>query len=96
MKATVSSQCWHRSLSVARYGFRAALPSTATLPELVKRTGRPAANKPISTGTREDQNYFFRVRTVFDEKKQVKSALYGKLLGDLEFWGTRSFGLLTT
>jgi hypothetical protein len=60
-------------------------PEHGYAPELVKRTGRPAANKPIETATREDQNYFFRLRTILDEKKQVKSALYGKLDGDIRF-----------
>ena len=30
----------------------------------------------------KDQNYYFRIRTVSDEKGVVKSALYGKLYGD--------------
>lgn len=35
---------------------------------------------------REDQNYFFRVRTVLDEQGNVKSALYGKIRGPIQFW----------
>ena len=31
---------------------------------------------------KESRNYFFRVRTVLDEKGKVKSALYGKIYGD--------------
>jgi len=50
---------------------------------LVKESGRPSAKKPINSGTREDQNYFFRVRTVLDEKGRIKSALYGKIFGDI-------------
>jgi len=49
----------------------------------VKESGRPSAKKPINSGTREDQNYFFRVRTVLDEKGRIKSALYGKIFGDI-------------
>jgi len=33
-----------------------------------------------------NQNYFFRVRTVLDEKGQIKSALYGKIDGAVQFW----------
>jgi hypothetical protein len=37
-------------------------------------------------GTKEDfdenRNYFFRVRTMLDDKGNVKSALYGKIYGD--------------
>jgi hypothetical protein len=61
-------------------------PEHGYTPELVRRTARPAANKPIETTKREDQNYFIRVRTVLDEKKRVKSALYGKIDGDIQFW----------
>jgi hypothetical protein len=32
----------------------------------------------------ESRNYFFRVRTVLDSNGNVKSALYGKIYGDLE------------
>ena len=38
---------------------------------------------PIDTGLRDDQNYFFRVRTVMDENGKIKSALYGKIIGDI-------------
>lgn len=52
--------------------------------ELVKRIGRPEAGQPLYTSSREDQNYFFRVRTVLDEHGNIKSALYGKILGNIE------------
>jgi hypothetical protein len=61
-------------------------PEHGYAPELVKTKARPAAGKPIEATTREDQNYFIRVRTIFDEKKQVKSAHYGKIDGDFQFW----------
>jgi hypothetical protein len=61
-------------------------PEHGYAPELVKRKARPAAGKAIEATTREDQNYFIRVRTVLDEKKQIKSALYGKIDGDFQFW----------
>jgi hypothetical protein len=35
---------------------------------------------------REDQNYFFRVRTQLDEDGKVKSALYGKITKNIDFW----------
>jgi hypothetical protein len=34
----------------------------------------------------ENQNYFFRVRTLLDESGNVKSALYGKISGPIQFW----------
>jgi len=57
--------------------------------ELIKHIGRSAEDKPINAGTREDQNYFIRVRTVVDEKGKIKSANYGKLIGDIRFWGNK-------
>jgi len=33
------------------------------------------------------KNYFFRVRTVMDEKGNIKSALYGKIYGGFDFGG---------
>jgi len=51
--------------------------------KLEKRIGRSARGQPLNTGTREDQNYFFRVRTVLDEQGRIKSALYGKISGDM-------------
>jgi len=39
---------------------------------------------------REDQNYFFRVRTVLDENGKVKSALYGKIYGNIEQFRKRN------
>jgi hypothetical protein len=45
----------------------------------------------------EDQNYFFRVRTVLDKDGKVKSAFYGKITGNIKFWDNRimdiSYGL---
>jgi len=42
-------------------------------------------NNKISDGAvSNDQNYFYRVRTVIDEKGNVKSALYGKIAGPIE------------
>ena len=34
----------------------------------------------------ENQNYFYRVRTVLDGSGNVKSALYGKIRGPIQFW----------
>lgn len=47
----------------------------------------------FSTGTRPPPvfGYYFRVRTVVDEKGNVKSALYGKIPGDFRFYaGTKA------
>jgi len=38
-------------------------------------------NKRLNGADGENQNYFFRVRTVLDEKGQIKNALYGKVAG---------------
>jgi hypothetical protein len=42
--------------------------------------------KPIVTETQADQNYFFRIRTEKDDRGNIVSALYGKIVGDIEFW----------
>ena len=56
-------------------------PEGGYQPEWIKsqsrRPGEPAVN-PLD----ESLNFFFRVRTVLDEKGNVKSALYGKIYGD--------------
>jgi hypothetical protein len=57
-------------------------PADGYQPQLVKRTYLESADKSIVSGTREDQNYFFRVRTVKQNGKIV-SALYGKILDDV-------------
>lgn len=38
----------------------------------------------------EDKNYFFRVRTVLDERGQVVSCLYGKIYGRIEYFPVSS------
>ena len=45
--------------------------------EWKKRPGRP-----MGIGTNKNLNFFFRVRTVLDERGNVKSANYGKIYGD--------------
>ena len=35
---------------------------------------------------RDDQNYFFRIRTELDDKGNIKSALYGKMHGFISYW----------
>lgn len=54
-------------------------------PNLEKRMAIFVEGKPMKYDTREDQNYFFRVRTVLDEKGRIKSALYGKISRDIRF-----------
>jgi hypothetical protein len=46
------------------------------------QTDNRKPGKPVETNRDENRNYFFRVRTVLDEKGNVKSALYGKIYGD--------------
>jgi hypothetical protein len=63
-------------------------PENGYQTSLLKRIAR-IEGKAIDAGVREDENYFFRVRTVLDEKGRIKSALYGKIVGDVQFWGNR-------
>jgi hypothetical protein len=61
----------------------------------VWRQGRsPTNGGPTDTfveDERKDQNYFFRVRTVSDGVGRIKSALYGKIYGDIRLYvGTRA------
>ena len=72
------------NLQLPRYA-----PENGYEPKLVRQLGRPAEGKPINSSHREDQNYFFHVRTIMDEQGNIKSALYGKIDGDIEFWGDR-------
>jgi hypothetical protein len=58
-------------------------PENGYEPTLIKEMGRLSLDKPIDWGYREDQNYFFRVRTVTDDSGKIKSALYGKIERDI-------------
>jgi hypothetical protein len=46
------------------------------------QTDNRKPNSPIETNRDPNRNYFFRVRTVLDERGNVKSAHYGKFYGD--------------
>ena len=59
-------------------------PEEGYEPKLVKSTSRAAVNQMIIPATKEDLNYFFRVRTVKKDKKIV-SAYYGKIDRDIDF-----------
>ena len=59
-------------------------PEDGYQPQLVKHMYCDDPDKPMVSDTREDQNYFFRVRTVKKDGKII-SALYGKIDGDLDF-----------
>jgi hypothetical protein len=61
-------------------------PENGYMPELVKSNSRKSVNAMIERDYRDDQNYFFRVRTVKKNGKII-SAYYGKIDGDIEFWG---------
>ena len=54
-------------------------------PKFEKQMAIFTEGKPMKYDMREDQNYFFRVRTVLDEQGRIKSALYGKISGDIKF-----------
>jgi hypothetical protein len=56
---------------------------------LAKQIGRSAKQQPLITNVKDDKNYFFRVRTVTDQSGEIKSALYGKIYGDMNVWGNR-------
>jgi hypothetical protein len=56
-------------------------PVSGYQPEWVQTESRKPG-KPVETSRDGNRNYFLRVRTVLDEKGNVKSALYGKIYGD--------------
>lgn len=64
-------------------------PEAGYGPTLIKRIARLAEGEPMVADNREDQNYFFRVRTVLDQNGNIKSALYGKISGEIRFWPDR-------
>ena len=56
-------------------------PQNGYRPEWIKtRSRRPS--QPSTDALDESLNFFLRVRTVLDERGNVKSALYGKIYGD--------------
>jgi hypothetical protein len=55
-------------------------PEKGYLPQLSREIS--AGHGPSKFEYDENRNYFFRVRTVLDEKGNVTSALYGKIYGD--------------
>ncbi len=60
-------------------------PEGGYAPKLEKQVTWAGKGTPMKTGVREDQNYFFRVRTVLDPNGKVISALYGKIYGDIAY-----------
>jgi len=50
-------------------------------PEWIKAQSR-RPGQPSTYNIDANRNFFFRVRTILDEKGEVKSALYGKIYGD--------------
>ena len=76
-----------QSVLVPPRGGRSSLRLPAMVPEsgyatnVVKRIYQEK-DKPAHSDIREDQNYFFRVRTKKDDKGNIVSALYGKIHGD--------------
>lgn len=44
------------------------------------------SNEVLKPFYRDDQNYFFRVRSQVDEQGNVIEALYGKIHGNIEYW----------
>jgi len=70
------------------YGSRLRLPHEAPesgyKSELIQRKARTDKHYTHNDFP-EDRNYFFRVRTVKDDKGNIESALYGKIHGNLKF-----------
>jgi len=64
-------------------------PDSGYKATLVQKMARYANGKGLNTQVNENQNYFFRVRSVLDEQGNVKSALYGKIYGEIGFWGNQ-------
>ena len=60
-------------------------PEGGYQPTLVQETSRSSDGKVLNNQFNQEQNYFFRVRTVLDESGNVKSALYGKISGPLSY-----------
>ncbi|MCZ7592174.1 MAG: Ig-like domain-containing protein [Kiritimatiellae bacterium] len=58
-------------------------PATGYLTNLVKHVRNTEDSVPQSD-KREDQNYFFRVRTQTNDDGSIVSALYGKISGDVD------------
>ncbi len=59
-------------------------PENNYTPVMPKRVYQQAG-QPQHSDIREDQNYYFRVRTMKDHKGKIVSALYGKIYGDFQF-----------
>lgn len=72
-----------RSGSFLRLAYQA--PEKGYQSELVKKAFAHPPSKAITTGIDREQNYYFRVRTILDDKGEIKSAYYGKIHGDFEF-----------
>lgn len=66
------------------YGSELRLPHQAPEEKYVETWDR-TDSYPNYPKVRPDQNYFFRVRTVLDEKGNVKSSNYGKIDGEIRY-----------
>lgn len=53
--------------------------------EMVTKTAFQKQDEAPYSDVNEDQNYFFRVRTIKDSSGNIVSALYGKIHGDFKF-----------
>jgi hypothetical protein len=72
------------------FGSRLRLPHEAPLDgyksELIQRKAS-TFDHFIANDFPDDRNYFFRVRTIKDDKGNIESALYGKIYGNIDFSG---------
>ncbi len=63
----------------------------------VRRIRKPGQLSPDwIDDTQSATNYFLRVRTILDEKGNIKSALYGKIHGGFKFFGAATDGSFLT
>lgn len=65
-------------------------PETGYESQVVLRMYREAGKPMVGVLPKEDQNYFFRVRTKKDENGNIVSALYGKIHGGINYGVFRS------
>jgi hypothetical protein len=60
-------------------------PDKGYITKIVRKFDVRGGNIVADKNRDEDRNYYFRIRTVIDEKNNLISARYGKMYGDLEF-----------
>ncbi len=80
MFSTIAPSCSDDMLRLSR-----TAPETGYGSQVVLRMYREAGKPMSGVLPKEDQNYFFKVRTKKDEKGNIVSALYGKIYGGVNY-----------